>query len=352
MSGTSRQGKQLGVVSDKATLLQVEDTRSPMSRRRTRSSHSFSTVNAHTIIWSYFPQNLKVRAQKLFKPRHGSILIFCRSGLGPALTTSLLLKFLKWNGNIVLALSASSPTPSALASLLLELEIHLPPDRSSLVIDHFNYDELASPEKHDVLLLPRPEALRRDVINYFGGDPKKNEVIVLPRAVGHVLGNDSPLLAPVLRAPSTAYGYNPKDEAATVEEVFATGSQLSLVSTLQARNSARFVVLGSVEMLEDTWFDAQVQSSPGADGKTKNAKKQSTANRAFAREISAWAFKELGVLKVGRIEHHQNGNEAKPSGNTTDMMNADSNAKIYRVKSDVVRDATSFAQSPSLLTGL
>lgn len=246
------------------------------------------------------------------------------------MTPALLLKFLNANGNILTALSASSPTSSALSSLLLELDIHLPPDRTSLVVDHFNYDELASSEQHDVLLLPRPGPLRPDVVNYFGGD--KDDLIAFPRAVGQVLGNDSPLLAPLLRAPSTAYAYNPKDEAATVEEPFGTGQQLSLVSTMQARNSARFVVLGSVEMLEDAWFAAQVKRGSGPG----NSKKQATANRAFAKEISAWAFKELGVLQVGRIEHHHNTPDEKPSRNTTALMTADSNPKIYRVKSDVV----------------
>ncbi len=170
-------------------------------------------------------------------------------------------------------------------------------------------------------------------MNYFGG--AQNEVIALPRAVGQILGNESPLLAPVLRAPSTAYAYNPKDGAGTVEEPFGTGRQLSLVSTLQARNSARFVVLGSVEMLEDVWFDAQVKSSSGSG----NNKKQATANAAFAREISAWTFKELGVLKVGRIEHHLKtaDDDEKASRNTTALMTtAELNPKIYRVKNVVV----------------
>ena len=250
------------------------------------------------------------------------------------------------------ALSASSPTPSAISSLLSELEIHLPPDRSSLVVDHFVYDELSAPEQHDVLVLPRPGPIRPDVTNYFGGESSKEEVLAFPHGVGQTLGDESPLLAPVVRAPSTAYVYNPKDDAATVEEPFATGQQLSLVSTLQARNSARFVVLGSAEMLENTWFDAQVKSSSGVDSKGKAVRKQATANRAFAKEISAWAFREIGVLKVGRVEHHLDVDGKKEhSRNATNGITADSNPKIYRVKNDAVSTRV-VSSNPMQLTNI
>jgi len=157
-------------------------------------------------------------------------------------------------------------------------------------------------------------------------------VIAFPRGVGHTLGNASPLLLPVLRAPRTAYAYNPKDEADFVEEPFAVGQQLSLVSTLQARNSARFTILGAVEMLSNDWFDASVKRSPGEGGAGKGAKSVKTSNRAFAKEISAWTFSETGVLKVGRIEHYLN------TGNATSR---EMNPQLYRVKNDVVSISSS-----------
>lgn len=230
------------------------------------------------------------------------------------------MKFINAEGNILLTLSSSYPTQSALVSLLLELDIHLPTDRSSLVVDHFNYDTLSSAESHDVVLLPRPGALRPDVRNLFAGN--KNDVIAFPRGVGQTLGNTSPFLAPVLRAPSTAYSYNPKEEAEGVEDPFAVGQQLALVTTMQARNSARFTVVGAAEMLEDTWFTAKVQNV--------GSEAASTANEAFAKEISGWTFKEIGVLRVGSITHFLNEEELG-------TVNASSvNPKIYRVKNTVV----------------
>ena len=248
--------------------------------------------------------------------------------LGPTLTPQTLLDFQKEEGNILLALSASTATPTSLASLLLELDIQLPPDRDAVVVDHFNYDGQSAGDKHDVLLVPHPEPKRKDVRNYFGGEG----LVAFPRDVGQVLGNANPLIAPILNAPSTAYSYNSKDETDVVEDPFATGSQLSLVSAMQARNSARFTILGSGELLEDAWFDANVQLG--------DAKKAKTANREFAKKLSAWAFKELGVLKVGRLHHYLNEPVQAGKGvrvNETNIVATELNPKIYRIKNEAVR---------------
>lgn len=235
-----------------------------------------------------------------------------------------LLDFINQSGNILLTLSAGSPTPSAIASLLLELDIHLPPDRTSLVVDHFNYDSLSATEKHDVLLLPRPPPLRSDVRNFFGGEG----VIAFPRAVAQELGNGSPHLAPILRAKGSAYSYSPKDDDESAEAALATGEQISLVSAMQARNSARFTVFGSAEALEDKWFDAKVKGSDG--------KQTGTENQGFAKQATAWTFMESGVLKVGKVEHHLTLNDQKASGNNSAVQLGFLNPKIYRIKNDVV----------------
>ena len=246
-----------------------------------------------------------------------------------------LLEFINNRGNILLTLSGQSPTPTALSSLLLEFDIHLPPDRTSLVIDHLNYDTISATEKHDVLLLPQPSAIRADVKNFFGGDG----VIAFPRAVAQELGNSSPHLAPIIHAKGTAYSYNPKDDAEGVKDPFAVGEQISLASSLQARNSARFTVLGSVEALEDTWFDAKVKGLGG--------KQRTTANRQFAKQITAWTFMETGVLKVGRVEHHLSSIDQKMAGNDSVVQLGYLNPKIYRVKNDVV--STLYLQHPALV---
>ena len=113
-----------------------------------------------------------------------------------------------------------------------------------------------------------------------------------------------------------------------IEDPFAVGPQLSLITTMQARNSARFTVIGSAEMLEDKWFDAKVKRSVGMGGAGSDAKTVSTANQEFIKEVTGWTFGEIGVLQVFNIEHYLN--ESGVRSNVT-------NPKIYRVKNDVVR---------------
>lgn len=232
---------------------------------------------------------------------------------------------MKQEGNILLALSSEQATPTALQALLLELDISIPADKGALVVDHFNYDAASASDEHDVLLLPFPKPLRSDVKNYFAGDG----LIAVPRAVGQVLGNDSPLLSPILRAPSTAYSYNPKDEAEIVEDPFAVGEQLNLVSAMQANNAARLTVVGSAEMLQNKFFSEKAKLGD---------KTVTTANRQFAQKVSAWTFKETGVLKVGKLLHYQDEGASKKLN--TSVAVPENNPTIYRIKSDVVSLST------------
>lgn len=221
----------------------------------------------------------------------------------------------------MVALSSEHATPTAIAAMLLELDISIPADKGALVVDHFNYDSASAEEEHNVLLLPFPNALRSDVKNYFAGDG----YIAVPRAVGQALGNESPLVSPILRAPSTAYSYNPKDEADGVEDPFAVGEQLNLVSSMQANNAARLTVVGSAEMLQNKWF---------AEKAKLGDKAITTGNREFAQKLSAWTFKEAGVLKIGKFLHYQDEGESKKLNTSTAIP--ENNPTIYRIKTDVV----------------
>lgn len=214
----------------------------------------------------------------------------------------------------MVGLSSTTPTTSSLVSLLAELDVSLPAERTGTVVDHFNYDTISAAETHDVLVLDAAASPRAGVKPYFA--LPDGAVLAVPHTAGHVLGN-SHLLTPILRAPDTAYSYNPKEQADTVEpdELFAAGRQLALVSALQARNSARVSIIGA-EILQDKWLDAKVAKVGG--------KKTKTENKEFARRLSGWTFHEIGVLRVNDVQHRLVGSdEANPS--------------LYRIKNDVVR---------------
>lgn len=234
------------------------------------------------------------------------------AALGPNLTPNILVDFINANGNILVALSSTIPASSSLTAFLSEIDVALPAERTGIVVDHFNYDAVSAAEAHDVLVLDAPTNVRPGLKEYF----EVPGVLSYPRGAGHTLGSGA-LLTPVVRAPSTAYSYNPKDQAEAVDpdDLFAAGKQLALVSVFQARNSARVTIVGSAEMLQDKWLDASV-SRPGG-------KKTKTENREFAKRISGWTFQEIGVLKVNKIEHQLKGDNQ-------------TNSEIYRIKNEVV----------------
>jgi oligosaccharyltransferase complex subunit beta len=210
------------------------------------------------------------------------------------------------------------------------LDITLSAEKNSVVIDHFQHDVKSAAEEHDVLVLNVPDFSGKKIQNFFTGNAGAGGYIAIPRAVGQVLGNESPLLHSIVKAPSTAYIHNPKEDA-DGEEPFATGAQISLVTSFQARNSARFTVLGSAEALEDKWFDTKLEVQlPG-----KGQKSVTPENKVFAQQVAAWTFKEAGVLKVGQIRHYLNEGAQEGLKNASDVPSVEVNPELYRIKNNV-----------------
>lgn len=67
-----------------------------------------------------------------------------------------------------------------------------------------------------------------------------------------------PLSFPVLRAPPTAYAGTPGKRA---ESPQCAGTACVLIGAMQARNNARFLIAGSLEMFSDKFFDSGVKGS-------------------------------------------------------------------------------------------
>lgn len=249
------------------------------------------------------------------------------------MTPNLIVDFVKAGSNVLVTLSATTGVPVAVSNLLLELDVTLPPEKNSVVVDHFQYDIKSAAEQHDVLVLGSPSFSKKEVKNYFSTTNNAGLAgwIAIPRAVGQVLGNASPLLHSIVKAPSTSYVHNPKEDAESAEDVFATGEQISLITAFQARNSARITILGSAEAISDTWLDPNVQvQTIGA-----NQKALQPANKLLGERLVAWTFKEVGVLKVGKIRHYLNEGAQKGVTNVTENPSIDLNPEIYRIKNDV-----------------
>jgi oligosaccharyltransferase complex subunit beta len=94
----------------------------------------------------------------------------------------------------------------------------------------------------------------------------------------------------VLRGNPSTYSANPNK---AIDSLDFGGEKTLLVSAIQARNNARIIVSGSLEMFSNVYFRSKDSSTGSLVG-----------NEIFCAELSKWAFAERGVLRFSDIRHH------------------------------------------------
>jgi len=175
-------------------------------------------------------------------------------------------------------------------------------EEETFVIDHFNFDVSDADGKHTILVVDPSNIVVAPIIF-----EKKIEAPILFQGVGQDIEEDSALLFSVLSASSTAYSHVPSEK---IEELHVAGKLTSLVSALQARNNARVVFAGSLEMFSDKFFNSPVEKHT-ADGTAKKYPK--SGNEHFAKQLVGWLFQERGILRAINVQHHRAGEKEAPS---------------------------------------
>ncbi|VDL75712.1 unnamed protein product [Nippostrongylus brasiliensis] len=159
-------------------------------------------------------------------------------------------------------------------------------ESDTMVIDHHNYDTHLDDGYHTTIVASKQQLLNAQLI---AGDATKINPVLF-KGVGMVAHKRNLLRLEVLRAASTSYSYNPLTPVDDYPA--ALGSQLLLIGAVQARNNARAVFTGSMEMFSDAFLSAFVHKA----GET----------------LSKWVLKEVGVLRVKKVEHHLAGSREVP----------------------------------------
>nr|KJB79491.1 hypothetical protein B456_013G052700 [Gossypium raimondii]KJB79492.1 hypothetical protein B456_013G052700 [Gossypium raimondii] len=162
-----------------------------------------------------------------------------------------------------------------------------------MVIDHTGY--AVSETEGDHTLIASDDFIKSDVI--IGS--KKIEAPVLFQGIGHSLNPVNSLVLKVLSASPSAYSANPLSKLSTPPSL--TGSAISLVSVVQARNNARILITGSLSMFSNRFFRSGVQKSGSS------TKYEKSGNEQFLTELSKWIFHERGHLKAVNVKHHKVG---------------------------------------------
>ena len=83
------------------------------------------------------------------------------------------------------------------------------------------------------------------------------------------------------------------------------------MSALQARNNARVIFTGSLDLFSNDFFESSVQVSSNSGKRFEKS-----GNEELSNGITQWVFKERGVLRVVSIKHHKVGETQPPTAYT------------------------------------
>ncbi|XP_014675195.1 PREDICTED: dolichyl-diphosphooligosaccharide--protein glycosyltransferase 48 kDa subunit-like [Priapulus caudatus] len=219
---------------------------------------------------------------------------------GGSLSVEAITSFIDGGGNVLVA--ADSTVGDTMRELVMECGVELD-EENTAVIDHLNYD--ASDSGKHTRIVTEPANLI-DAPTIVGPNTKNSPILF--SGVGMVADSDNPLVLEILTGSSTAYSFNPDEPVK--EYPHAVGKNVLLIAALQARNNARVIFSGSLDLFSNDFFAASVINQQ--TGK----KTDKSGNQELATALSQWVFNEKGVLRVGEVKHTKVGMTAPPTAYT------------------------------------
>ncbi|KAF5182453.1 Dolichyl-diphosphooligosaccharide--protein glycosyltransferase subunit [Thalictrum thalictroides] len=216
---------------------------------------------------------------------------------GGSFDLASVLEFVDSGHDLILA--ADSSASDLIREIANECGADFDEDSSAMVIDHTSY--AVSNSEGDHTLIASDDFINSNVI--LGS--KMIEAPVLFKGIGHTLNPVNSQVLKVLSASSSAYSANPETKFTSPPSL--TGSRISLVSVVQARNNARILISGSLDLFSNRLFRSGVQM---AGSLTKYPK---SGNEQFATELSKWVFHERGHLKAVNVRHNKVGETDEPA---------------------------------------
>jgi len=226
---------------------------------------------------------------------------------GTRLNVDSILNFIDDGNSVIVAVDSEPSTINR--EVATECGVEFGADRN-FVIDHHNFD--SSDFDGDHTLIIADNIVSSPVVSGSSSGP------ILFRGIDlHLEEND--LLTPILLASQYAYGASPDN--ALSDSRSNSGARPVLISALQARNNARVLFSGSLDVFSDRFFSSKAsRSSSTGSGSSGNSASQS-ANEGLARDLVAWTLKERGVLRASNVTHHLKGeNQSREMYKVTDEI--------------------------------
>ncbi|WRX14828.1 Dolichyl-diphosphooligosaccharide--protein glycosyltransferase 48kDa subunit - like 2 [Theobroma cacao] len=264
-----------------------------------KSSHSlyFNSLKSRGFDLDFkLADDPKIALQRYGQYLYDALILFCPSieRFGGSIDLAAIINFVDSGHDLIIAADANAS--DLIREVATECGVEFDEDPSAMVIDHTSYAVSATEGDHT--LIAGDDFIKSDVI--LGS--KKIDAPVLFQGIGHSLNPSNSLVLKVLSASPAAYSANPKSKLSTPPSL--TGSAISFVSIVQARNNARILITGSLSMFSN---GSHVQK---AGSPTKHEK---SGNEQFLTELSKWVFHERGHLKAVNVKHHKVGETDEPA---------------------------------------
>lgn len=267
-----------------------------------KSSHSlyFKSLQNHGFELDFkLADDPKIALQRYGQYLYDALILFCPTieRFGGSVDLAGILDFVDSGHDLIIA--ADSAASDLIRDIATECGVDFDEDPSAMVIDHTSYS--VSNTEGDHTLIASDDFIQSDVI--LGS--QKIEAPILFQGIGHSLNPANSLVLKVLSASPSAYSANPKSILSNPPSL--TGSAISLVSIMQARNNARILISGSLSVFSNRFFRSGVQKAGSS------IKHEKSGNEQFFTEVSKWVFHERGHLKAVNVRHHKIGEVHEPA---------------------------------------
>jgi len=230
--------------------------------------------------------------------RYDNLIVMAPSAAELPVSAKTILEFVDDGNNAILV--ADSVLGRPIRDVAGDCNVEFDEDETT-AIDHFNFDVSDFEGQHNVIAVD-PSSITSAAVIF----PTTIDAPVLFRGIAQDIEEDSALLFSILGGYSTTYSHAPVEK---IDEVHVAGKKTTLVSTLQARNNARIVFAGSMDLFSDKFFRSPVQKF-SADGSAKSYPK--SGNEQFCKQLAQWTFQERGILRAVNVTHHRKGEHQAP----------------------------------------
>ncbi|XWS45370.1 hypothetical protein CRYUN_Cryun15aG0131000 [Craigia yunnanensis] len=290
----------------------------PTDRRVLVLLDDFSLKSSHSIFFNSVKSrgfNLEFKLaddptlslQRYGQYLYDALILFSPSTerFGGSLDSAAVIDFVDSGHDLIVTADASAT--DLIKNIAIECGVDFDEDSSAMVIDHKSY--AISGTEGDHTLIASDDFIQSDAI--LG--KTKIEAPVLFKGIAHSVNAANGQVLKVLSASPSAYSANP--ESKLLSPPLLTGSAISLVSVVQARNNARIMITGSLDLFSNRLLRTTVQKAGSPD------KYEKSGNEQFVTEISKWVFHDRGHLKAVNLKHQKVGETDEPA--------------MYRIKDDL-----------------